>query len=212
MTDTLIFDRHRRVPDSSIAESGRKICRWCRCEITAMTKRGKPDIRRTFCSNECGEMAAVASSSSYARFRVFDRDSGVCARCGMDTEYIKMTLNPLLKEAADTWREPWRGEALREIVAHELEALGFSPRVASGAAGHRWAGALNTHLWEADHIVPVVEGGGGCGLENLRTLCRACHHKETKALAGRRAKTTRIQKKQERHAARMRAKQQRRLW
>jgi 5-methylcytosine-specific restriction endonuclease McrA len=38
-----------------------------------------------------------------------------------------------------------------------------------------------------DHIVPVVEGGGDCGLENLRTLCWACHHRETAALAKRRA-------------------------
>ena len=29
--------------------------------------------------------------------------------------------------------------------------------------------------WEADHIVPVVDGGGECGLENYRLLCRACH-------------------------------------
>lgn len=41
--------------------------------------------------------------------------------------------------------------------------------------------------WQADHIKPVVEGGGSCGLENLRTLCTACHHVETKALAVRRA-------------------------
>ncbi len=26
--------------------------------------------------------------------------------------------------------------------------------------------------WEVDHVVPVVEGGGECGLDNLRTLCR----------------------------------------
>ena len=29
--------------------------------------------------------------------------------------------------------------------------------------------------WEADHIIPVVDGGGECGLENYRLLCRACH-------------------------------------
>ena len=41
--------------------------------------------------------------------------------------------------------------------------------------------------WQADHIKPVVEGGGSCGLENLRTLCTTCHRVETKALAARRA-------------------------
>lgn len=38
------------------------------------------------------------------------------------------------------------------------------------------------HLWQADHITPVVEGGGECGLDNYRTLCTACHKRETAAL------------------------------
>jgi 5-methylcytosine-specific restriction enzyme A len=42
-------------------------------------------------------------------------------------------------------------------------------------------------LWQADHIVPVIEGGGECGLDNYRTLCTACHKQETAALAKRRA-------------------------
>ena len=29
--------------------------------------------------------------------------------------------------------------------------------------------------WEADHILPVADGGGECGLENYRLLCRDCH-------------------------------------
>ena len=40
---------------------------------------------------------------------------------------------------------------------------------------------------EFDHIVPVVEGGGFCGPENIRTLCRACHCLETRALRRRMA-------------------------
>jgi len=42
--------------------------------------------------------------------------------------------------------------------------------------------------WDADHIQPVVEGGGGCGLDNYRTLCVPCHKAETAELARRRAK------------------------
>lgn len=45
--------------------------------------------------------------------------------------------------------------------------------------------------WDADHILPVVEGGGGCGLENYRTLCVPCHKVETAALAKRRAQRRR---------------------
>lgn len=44
------------------------------------------------------------------------------------------------------------------------------------------AGFPARSLWEADHIVPVIEGGGECGLAGLRTLCTACHLRETRAL------------------------------
>ena len=43
--------------------------------------------------------------------------------------------------------------------------------------------------WEADHIVPVADGGGECGLENYRLLCRTCHLATT--LAWRRARESR---------------------
>jgi 5-methylcytosine-specific restriction protein A len=46
-------------------------------------------------------------------------------------------------------------------------------------------------LWDMDHITPVVEGGGECGLDNLRTLCVWCHKRETAALARRRASARR---------------------
>lgn len=41
--------------------------------------------------------------------------------------------------------------------------------------------------WEMDHIIPVIEGGGLCGLDGYRTLCRPCHKSESAALAQRRA-------------------------
>lgn len=37
-------------------------------------------------------------------------------------------------------------------------------------------------FWEADHVVPVVEGGGECGFDNYRTLCVPCHRKVTSDL------------------------------
>ncbi len=37
-------------------------------------------------------------------------------------------------------------------------------------------------LWDADHIVPVAEGGGECDLSNMRTLCLLCHREATTAL------------------------------
>lgn len=37
-------------------------------------------------------------------------------------------------------------------------------------------------LWDADHIVPVAEGGGECDLTNMRTLCVRCHREKTAEL------------------------------
>ena len=41
------------------------------------------------------------------------------------------------------------------------------------------------HLWDADHIVPVAEGGGECDLSNMRTLCLRCHLQVTAELCRR---------------------------
>jgi 5-methylcytosine-specific restriction protein A len=41
------------------------------------------------------------------------------------------------------------------------------------------------HLWQADHIIPVIEGGGECGLDNYRTLCIPCHRRVTAELRAR---------------------------
>lgn len=45
-----------------------------------------------------------------------------------------------------------------------------------GACGH--CGVISDN-WEADHIIPVIAGGGGCGLSNLQTLCYDCHKQKT---------------------------------
>jgi 5-methylcytosine-specific restriction endonuclease McrA len=37
-------------------------------------------------------------------------------------------------------------------------------------------------LWDADHILPVAEGGGECDLSNMRTLCLRCHSSVTAEL------------------------------
>lgn len=130
----------------------------------------------------------------------------------MDTEYVKLLCRPYLAEAARHQNAGDResllkASLLRLTVIAYLQDLGFS-RAVRAQAIHTFGGVVNTHLWEADHIVPVVHGGGGaCGLDNLRTLCRACHHRETAQLASIRAKDKRVQKKRARHEARMAAKQ-----
>jgi hypothetical protein len=44
-----------------------------------------------------------------------------------------------------------------------------------------------------DHVIPVCEGGGLCGLDGYRTLCIPCHRKVTAELRARLAKKNKRQ-------------------
>jgi 5-methylcytosine-specific restriction enzyme A len=115
-----------------------------------------PRPRRSFCSESCVDAWRLRTSPGYLRGRVYARDKGVCARCTVDT----VAALRLLRRA--------RGDRRRELLAiWGLTAL------------------TRKSLWDADHIVPVVEGGGECDLGNLRTLCIHCHRVVTRALRDR---------------------------
>ena len=47
--------------------------------------------------------------------------------------------------------------------------------------------------WEADHVVAVSEGGGGCDLSGYQTMCLECHKGKTKRMRGRQARERRGQ-------------------
>jgi 5-methylcytosine-specific restriction endonuclease McrA len=64
-----------------------------------------------------------------------------------------------------------------------IKRLRGTARVKATAA---WGFRSRKSLWDADHIVPVIEGGGECDLSNLRTLCLKCHRAHTAELHDRR--------------------------
>jgi 5-methylcytosine-specific restriction enzyme A len=118
--------------------------------------------RRSFCSADCVDALSIANDPAYARRAVARRDSGVCAGCGLDCGDLDNALMRLRHTDVAAW------------IA-ECDRLGLSPS------------ERGRSVWEMDHIVPVTEGGGACGLENLRTLCIWCHRGETAELRKRRA-------------------------
>ena len=110
--------------------------------------------RRTFCSEYCVHQWRLRSDPGYLREQVFLRDRGVCGMCETDT----------VAAYAELKRSRGKGRAAL------LEVWGM-----------RSVGARRS-LWDADHVLPVAEGGGECDLENLRTLCLCCHREVTAEL------------------------------
>lgn len=165
-----VYERHN--PRAAAAErdkargpNGRRLCRWCATEV-------EPP-RRTFCSEACVDEWNIRSSPSYARQKVYERDKGVCALCGVDTGKQAKELR------AEFGVQHSRPAADREKAFYaRLRALHIS--------SSRWHETFGG-LWDMDHTVPVIEGGGSCGLENLRTLCLRCHWQQTRTLGRRRS-------------------------
>ena len=88
----------------------------------------------------------------------------------------------------DEWMIRSNPQHVRKLVFKRDQgicALCNSDTMAGVSEKRRHYGYRGGDRWQADHIVPVIEGGGECGLENYRTLCTACHRRVTAELARR---------------------------
>ncbi len=90
-----------------------------------------PPRRFTFCSAYCVHEWRLRTQPRYLREQVYARDRGVCSVCGIDSD---VELRRLRRS---------RGAKRAEQMAR----WGLKTR-------------LRKSLWDADHIVPVIEGGG----------------------------------------------------
>ena len=112
-----------------------------------------PRGRFTFCSEYCVHEWKLRTQPAYLREQVFERDRGICAACGLDSI------------AAARQLRYSRGAKRSALLAY----WGLKAR-------------MRKSLWDADHILPVAEGGGECDLDNIRTLCLRCHRAVTMEL------------------------------
>ena len=156
-----------------------KLCRWCGLDVKRLSKH-----RRTFCSDECVHEFNLRSSSSYAREYIGKRDNYTCQLCGLECRGLIRQLWKYVNEEMPRLKRDNAIYADYKNYRHAKQALEvefFEKR------GLPW---VNTHnrstFYDIDHILPVVEGGGQAGEENLRCLCLLCHRKETKELHQRR--------------------------
>jgi 5-methylcytosine-specific restriction endonuclease McrA len=143
----------------------------------------RPPSRRGYCSDECQNGYLMATDLGYVRFRIHERDKGVCAECGLDCDdherrvwgYSTMAKVPPKGSPAE--------RALR--TPHELRVTAIAMLKKNGFAGLTPSSAKT--LWNADHIVPVVDGGSFL-MDNLQTLCLTCHDRKSTTEATLRAR------------------------
>lgn len=159
---------------------GRRLCRWCQTEV--------PKGRLTFCSKECVHQWSIRSNSGYLRDQVLKRDHGRCAHCGVNAEKLTKLIEKFNPYSGWGNLKPYPSKygRVKRVRAH---LLWKSLHAKYPWAFDRWwwenyqmIVSKATSMWAADHIVPVSEGGGQCGLENMRTLCLPCHDVETAEL------------------------------
>uniref|UniRef100_A0A7N0TNK9 DNA annealing helicase and endonuclease ZRANB3 n=1 Tax=Kalanchoe fedtschenkoi TaxID=63787 RepID=A0A7N0TNK9_KALFE len=147
---------------SSMDEPLCKLCqRPCR-NCNAKTPEYFEDL---FCNLHCYDEYRVRTSNRSLRQELFQLEHGVCTSCQLDCHNLVKRLKPLsLSRRRDYIKQHAPRVASRKKL---LEKLIKDPN--------------EGHAWHADHIIPVYRGGGECQLDNMRTLCVACHYDVTAA-------------------------------
>jgi 5-methylcytosine-specific restriction protein A len=174
------YQRRAKLKHKGYGPNGFNLC-YCGCG-----QEVKPP-KQNWASRECVDNYFARNDPAYQRRQVEHRDRGVCAACGLDTATLEKRLHDFRN----------RMFRIKDGARRTKAACRF---LATLPNPERWKGSIHfdfpsgifwRHLWEMDHILPVVEGGGECDLTNLRTLCIPCHKDATAALARRRAQLRR---------------------
>ena len=144
----------------------------------------------------------------YVRRALIVRDAGVCALCGIDARSHYLKASNAVTAAAKAGPASASVAAAHAAATEALRAAtvggpfegcarlsGAAPGKAASASKRRrprfGARVAQGSFWQADHIVAVADGGGSCGLANIRTLCTGCHGGVTARQAAERAKERR---------------------
>lgn len=153
--------RWKHLPPFRRDRYGYYLCRLCQSPC--------PEGERSWCSERCLKRYLTISSGEYVRSELFARDRGICALCGVDAAQMDAALTQL----RDDLLHPLL-MTIHPMIATTLRAEGWTNIKLRGKGCY--ADALtSTSCWEADHIIPVSNGGGQCSIENYRTLCYVCH-------------------------------------
>ena len=112
----------------------------------------KPIKKYVYCSDECREEVDIRCGFGID-YAIKKRDKCICYDCGLDCRELDCAVKEIRYLNSAYW---WGRDS---VIWKFLSENNFT--------GNR--------SWEIHHVIPVEEGGGCCGLENLITLCWRCH-------------------------------------
>lgn len=139
------------------------LCKLCQTPCKGKLAKEPEFFEDLFCDLSCFEEYRIRTSQRSLRVALFQIEHGVCTKCKLDCHKLVERIRPL--------STAMRREHIQKVapkVANNmtlLDKLVYEP--------------TEGNAWHADHIVPVYKGGGECRLENMRTLCIACHSEVT---------------------------------
>ncbi len=153
-------------------------------------------VKSFYCSQECAIEGRLRRGGMYSSTRIrsqlFSLESGICQLCHVDANGKFFIITFIINKYESLIYPPpcfclkalfLRMSALQppERLNALMNANWTLPK-SSKALQNLLQNPKEGDFWQADHIKAVAEGGGSCGLENLRTLCTPCHQQETEKL------------------------------
>ncbi|KAF0907158.1 hypothetical protein E2562_015680 [Oryza meyeriana var. granulata] len=141
------------------------LCKLCQGPCNGKLAKSPEYFEDLFCGLTCFEVYRSRTSNRFLRHELSQIEHGICSKCKLDCCKLVKHIKPLRKEK--------REEYIRNVAPNIASRLKLLDKLVGEPS--------EGNAWHADHIVPVYKGGGECTLENLRTLCVACHDEVTRA-------------------------------
>ena len=152
-------------------KEGGLLCSMCFEEIDTSGEGHNlhTDKKDFFCGRRCFQAFLHRTSGGTLRKAIFDIEHGICQVCGLDAHRLCVRLRPI-----KSFHE--RQKLVLDTTAGHPLCPGWSSKTLDRLVSVPSEG----HAWQMDHIIEVAAGGGGCGLENVQTLCVPCHSLKTR--------------------------------
>lgn len=174
---------------SDLFPVNKKLCRYCSKPLTGKQSKW---CSKTCALNAFNDTMLARGSSKHIREKVYARDNGICAKCGVDCKKLQRISDKAYCSLLD-----YKEDA--------FERSGWRPFMYCYASPRGWGGEISNNIfekqyfkdcrkivaqtplsyglscWQADHIVECVNGGSH-SMDNLQTLCNSCHKAKTRTI------------------------------